>query len=659
MTSGDGSRESQTPDYASPTISEAAFGCESTQIHPPMSLPPPRESSERELYHDAFYIIEGLMDPGGNEAAQCFLHASDQPPITPESLAELDMPRIINNPKLRHDVNFDRELHFRPNLDGSKGRQKLRLAEEYWKALEGELFLLGLVHKQRRDLQQPQNEAYWQGILASSQIRLPKLFHAIRDILKTLVPDCDQKSIGERLDVDLIMQEVQKGVCDLFDLGNWLAKVLKNHCAPMRDHMVDSMQMEVTQGASEEKTGRLVNGIRQLLNILEAMKLDVANHQIRHMRPLLVEDTINFQRRYNAHRIAMNKIDVPRSRSWLEYELDHLMSATNSTRNRFYGTKSPSHLQALTSALLKGILFNESSALYPQTFYLDADRLRALRLELHSGIYKSICRDVLADMAGVYASTSEFVKAAINFQNSVPAIMGLSSRFEDRLENIAAEIMRIVLTLEGRYPPFDSAFLDIVLQKVETDLRVGSIAFERHAQDVCDRLLPKLQASVEQNIRMTALHLQDRLVPPVPLPVQPFGFGAVCAPALAVPDADPDDDVVRRFTHIIVLHWQVWADLVYTAPPEHDNGYSSFDGSQSPPSSGSSSPMVPVAQAVYAPGRKWLPIAVTVTEVPSGLPTPAPSPAPESQTQHQASTQQGETSSSEHTQIDSEQQQPA
>lgn len=33
------------------------------------------------------------------------------PPIMPESLAGLDMPPIIGNAKLRHDVNFDQELH--------------------------------------------------------------------------------------------------------------------------------------------------------------------------------------------------------------------------------------------------------------------------------------------------------------------------------------------------------------------------------------------------------------------------------------------------------------------------------------------------------------------------------------------------------------------
>ena len=647
VTSEGGSEEFQAPDQASPTTNGVTIDSLPTRTHPPMVLPEPTPAADQELMHNTHFLIEHVMDPGGPEVAVCFLHAAEQPPITPESLAELDMPRIINNPKLRHDVNFDRELHFRPNLDGSKGREKVRLAEQYWKALEGELFLLGLVHQHRRDPLQAQNEAYWQGILGFSQIRLPKLFHAIRDILKTLVPDCDQKSIVDRVDVELIMQEIQNGVCDLIDLGNWLAKVLKNHCAPMRDHLVDSMQIEIKRGASEEKPGRLVNGIRQLLTILESMKLDVANHQIRHMRPLLIEDTINFQRRYNAHRISMNKIDVPRSRLWLERELTHLQ----------YATKSPTHVEALTSALLKSLVFNENP--YPQTFYLDADRLRSLRVDLQSMVCLSICKEVLAEMAGTQVSKPELMKASIHLHSTISAIVGFSGRYQDRVENIAAEIMRIVLMLEKKEYSFDSTLLGFAQERLENDLHPASVVFEKHSQDLADRILPKLQASVEQNVKLTALHLQDRLVPPVSLPPQPLGFGAVCAPGIALPNIDPDEELVRRFTHIIVLHWQVWADLVYTAAPDDSNDPFSQDGSQTPPSSGSSSPMVPVAQAVYAPGRKWLPIGVTVTEVPSGLPTPSPSPGPEAQSpppSNSTTNSEQSDSSTSNSQIDPEQQ---
>ena len=627
VTSAGGSTESQTPDQGSPATTDAAeWESSKEQTHLPMLPLTPPERSSADLVYDTVNFIQQMMIPGGVEAANCFLSVTEHPPVTPESLAELDMPRIINNPKLRHDVNFDRELHFRPNLDGSKGRQKMKLAEDYWKALEGELFLFGFVHKNLADPEQAQNTTYWQDILGCGQKRLSKLFHAIRDILKTLVPDCDQKSIEERLDVDLIMQEVLNGVLDLVDLGNWLAKVIKNHCAPMRDELVDNMRAEINRGALTDKPLTLVNGIRELLNILEYMKLDVANHQIRHMRPLLIEDTVNFQRRYNAHRISMNKIDIGRSRAWLNREMEMMTTSTT----------TPTQLEALTSALLRGLVFESHfSSSYPPTFYLDIDRLRMLRSEMHAEIYITICKEVLVEMAGNQATEADLAEPSATLETCVTAILaGTYGRIGTNAEYIAAEIMRLVLLMERKDGQCDPDLMDRALRHLETDLRTESPTFKKHAQDLVDRLLPRLQASVEQHIRLPALHLQDRLVPPAPPSSQtnPFGFGAIWAPVIAQPSIDPEEDVIRRFTHIIVLHWQVWAQLVYT-PLVDDDDSSDSDGSNTPPSSGHSSPTVPVAQAVYAPGRKWLPIGVTVTEVPSGIPTPAPSPSAEAQGQ--------------------------
>lgn len=630
VTSTGGLSEARTPDQTSPALS-GMDEWDFLQVNNPkaMSIPTQQENTSVDYLFDAYSFIQTQMDPGGQDAAQNFLSAAEQPPITMESLAELDMPRIINNPKLRHDVNFDRELSFRPNLDGSKGRQKMRLAEEYWQALEAELFLYNLVLKNGMDPQQKENEAYWQGILGISQKRLAKLFHAIRDILKTLVPDCDQKSIEDRLDVDLIMRQILNAMFDLVDLGNWLAKVIKNHCAPMRDVEVDRMQDTIRDSAGEDKPLRLlVTGIRQLLTLLENMKLDVANHQIRHMRPLLVEDTVNFQRRYNAHRISMGKIDVQTSRSWLEREMESLTTAES----------TPTHVDALTSALLKGLIFTDHfHSSYPPTFYLDPERLRLFRGEMHAQIYQAICKEILLEMAPKQASQADLADAAAALQHCVDTILsGCHGRLGTNVEYIAAEIMRLVLLIENNPNSCDSDLMDFAQQRLEADLRTQSPTFKKHADDLVARLLPKMQACVTKHIKCPALRLQDLLVPPsppsithqLPLGYVVPGYGAICDAATAPIYVDPDEELVRRFTHVVVLHWQVWAELVYITP-SNDSESSDDEEALTPPPSGDSSPTVPIAQAVYEPGRKWLPVALKMTNVPSGLPTPAASPASE------------------------------
>ena len=62
-----------------------------------------------------------------------------EPPVTKATLSELDVNKIVNNPKLRHDINFDPDLHFRPNLDGEKGRRKAQRASDFWDTMRAQL----------------------------------------------------------------------------------------------------------------------------------------------------------------------------------------------------------------------------------------------------------------------------------------------------------------------------------------------------------------------------------------------------------------------------------------------------------------------------------------------------------------------------------------
>ncbi|OQN98752.1 hypothetical protein B0A48_15418 [Cryoendolithus antarcticus] len=244
--------------------------------------------------------------------------ASKTPPITPDTLAELDMPRIINNPKLRHDVNFDRELHFRPNLDGAKGKEKVKTADEYWHALEPEVYLL---NKARRILKGTDDETtikFWRAVMTKSRKRLRKVFEVVRNVLSTLVSDADQVEVEDRLDVDHLFQEIDNGTYGLADLAKWLATVMKKHCAPMRDHVVDEMQCAISQGVFSNNEAALCDGLRRLLKLLEDMRLDVTNHQIRAMRPMLIPDTLTFRRLYDLHRAKMQMWNSNDSSSWLE-----------------------------------------------------------------------------------------------------------------------------------------------------------------------------------------------------------------------------------------------------------------------------------------------------------------------------------------------------
>jgi hypothetical protein len=184
-----------------------------------------------------------------------------EPPVTKQTLSELDVNKIVHNPKLRHDINFDPDLHFRPNLDGEKGRRKKQKADDFWDTMRNQLqnYLID-----REGFERALGDAEW---------CLPATLKAIRGILETLVPQRDRSSVEETFNVDLLMQQFRKGVADLGKLAMWLSQLLKCHCAPMRDDWVDEMVAQLSSGDRKGDVSLLVGGMCSLLAVLEAMKL--------------------------------------------------------------------------------------------------------------------------------------------------------------------------------------------------------------------------------------------------------------------------------------------------------------------------------------------------------------------------------------------------
>ena len=200
------------------------------------------------------------------------------PPVTKASLSELDLARIMNDPKLRHDLNFDREVAFRPNLYGSRGEQKKRHAEEYWEALVVELAIYTV-----RCYRISESSAALSGWLlrpasiSNVRWRLPRLFETIRDILKTLVPAPEWAAVDQRLDIDLLMQELDHGSCDLTSLSEWIGRLLLGSCSPLRDPAVKKMVLQIRQGVELNNARTLMDGLKLLFGVLETMKL-VSTH---------------------------------------------------------------------------------------------------------------------------------------------------------------------------------------------------------------------------------------------------------------------------------------------------------------------------------------------------------------------------------------------
>lgn len=115
--------------------------------------------------------------------------------------------------------------------------------------------------------------------------RLTPLVHELRAILVSLLPTASTSSpssssssisisrdqVLEVLDPAFLSQQIHRGVLDVGSLAVFLGRVLKLHCAPMRDAMVDEMVKACESGVDGQ--GDIVTGLRLCFEILELMKL--------------------------------------------------------------------------------------------------------------------------------------------------------------------------------------------------------------------------------------------------------------------------------------------------------------------------------------------------------------------------------------------------
>lgn len=211
-----------------------------------------------------------------NRECRILRTAREKPPVTRRSLSELDLPCIMTNINLRMDANFDSDLHFKPDLDGEKGKRKRTEAAGFWEAMAIEISIYGFCAAQGVDACGHGRRGDCIGgddCEQTFQPRLPSMFEALQDILRTLISERDHPSVLQNLEVPLLMQQVHKGVLDMVGLANWLAALLKTHCAPMRDEWADQMVEQISLGSRKQDSQEVVAGLQTLFAILEAMKL--------------------------------------------------------------------------------------------------------------------------------------------------------------------------------------------------------------------------------------------------------------------------------------------------------------------------------------------------------------------------------------------------
>jgi hypothetical protein len=586
----------ETPPSDATDISSASPGSISA-IASPYRQGPSISQIEIEEYLQLFNELFKLGAPALLQDLQSLLiRAPRAPLVTKESMRELDIESIVNNPKLRRDINFELRLAFRPTETGGKQARLKLIKQEYIDALAAELEITRFLFHARRGRYGPE---LLRLLRTRGLQRVRKLLATIKDILETMITESDLPKLRQHFDIELRVQQITHGCMDFIQVTTWLGRLLKTHCAPVRDSQIDQVVKEIEQGDIQS----ISSGLVSLLEALENMKLDIANHQVRHLKAYFVNWTFPFEIKYHGNRIKRNRFDPFPSRKWF---LDQQQRPLLSDPSSLVSKKHPLDKDLLTFIESFILHIFPTQAQLPDSFDMDSHRVRVLRSDLLEILQLMLCYHIflqywveenhyretiphipfsvevqilghmraICSPHGVANSTAYLAQGFVKWVAELKGEYTEGSTDQDAVEQVE-EVLRSELDANWLIAPFSHTLGDPVPQFLLAIMKplilsvceVATSLLKTDYFEIFKRLVPQPPPTTK-----VAQAVQKLTVcPPVPRTQR---FSDDVSPIFV----SQLNEVTNRLAHIAILHWKVWSPLVYLNDEIEEGNFGTAEG---------------------------------------------------------------------------------
>jgi len=147
----------------------------------------------------------------------------------------------------------------------------------------------------------------------------------------------------------------------------------------------------------------------------------VANHQIRCLRPVLIEDTVHFEQRFFYKKIAAGKLDVSPAKAWYD-EAVRNYSGFAPHEEHMVGGGTAAFFEGLSQLVMP----STDSGRVPHTFLFDEERLVKLRSDMLDVINIEICMRYYEDLERV--SRIRSISPSFGVPASVPSYVAEDDR---------------------------------------------------------------------------------------------------------------------------------------------------------------------------------------------------------------------------------------
>jgi len=177
------------------------------------------------------------------------------------------------------------------------------------------------------------------------------------------------KEIHEILDMDLIQQQIKNHVFNIRPLIDFIISKLQQLCAPVRDGNVRHLK-QLTD------LSEIFEGI---MDLLEHMKLDLANYRQQALRPLLKSYAVEYESKKFDDALASQLVSLTQTTSWLQNSVKNLKDvAASRNPEGIDSSESRIRYEEVYHDALLSLVFSQSilqRGSLPETFLLDEERM--------------------------------------------------------------------------------------------------------------------------------------------------------------------------------------------------------------------------------------------------------------------------------------------
>ena len=284
---------------------------------------------------------------------------------------------------------------------------------------------------------------------------------------------------------------------------------------------------------------------------------DVANHQIRHLRLLMVDDFIHFEQKVSLRRIPREP-NLIHARSWFQ-------------PLGFNGSRA-AQFSAFQTAFIGLIATN--CRVYPPTFEHDFDRIRLLQLDFQFCITQAACGKTFVETlrqldhhrlpsSRSYDDLLNRISALITNEDSKPDAIAC-------VKEVALEIVRESYTVCGLEDLPSDELLEATEQRLLRSWNPASPLFKHFNEYFRTNLTNLVDHEVEAIVNLTPLQILNHFNP-APSPLSPSHHQPQQHqnPQHWAQDEKLQNgllSIAKRMAHIAVLHWRVWDPILYRQP---------------------------------------------------------------------------------------------